>query len=50
MTAAVLAVGITVGVFVSLSVLLLIAEKYLANYGTCTVSINDGSTVFELEA
>ena len=49
MTAAVLAVGITVGVFVSLSVLLLIAEKYLANYGTCTVSINDGSTVFELE-
>lgn len=45
----VLAIGVTTAVFVSLSVLLLVAERYLANYGVCSISVNEGSTLFELE-
>ena len=44
-----LAVGVTTGVFIMLSVLLLIAEKYMAAYGECTLSVNKGSVVFELK-
>ena len=47
MVVTLLAVGITVGVFVGLSTILLIAEKYMANYGPCTISINAGEIVFE---
>lgn len=38
---------VTLGVFTSLTVLLLIAEKYLVNYGSCVISVNEGSVVFE---
>ena len=44
-----LALSVSTSVFVALSVALLVAERYLANYGTCTISVNDGSTVFELQ-
>lgn len=44
-----LSLGVTVGVFTALSVLLLVAEKNLANYGPCEISINDGEVVFERE-
>ena len=47
MITALTSLGITAGIFVSLAVILLIAEKRLADYGECTVSINDGSQVFE---
>ncbi len=49
MATTLMAVGVTTGVFVSLSVLLLIAERYLANYGPCTVSINEGAALFKLQ-
>ena len=49
MSVPILAVGVTAGVFVTLSVLLLVAEKYLANYGTCLISINDGSAEFKTQ-
>ncbi len=42
-----LAVSITTGLFLMLSVLLLMAERRLANYGVCQVSVNDGELVFE---
>ncbi|MBT3274811.1 MAG: 2Fe-2S iron-sulfur cluster binding domain-containing protein [Spirochaetales bacterium] len=41
--------GVTIGVFLALALVLIAAEKRLANYGECTVSINDGSQVFERE-
>lgn len=44
-----LALGVTTGVFISLSILLLVAERYMANYGTCVISVNEGSSVFELK-
>ena len=47
MVVALLSVSITVGVFVVLSAVLLVAERYLANYGPCTISVNDGEVVFE---
>ncbi|TFG65160.1 MAG: 2Fe-2S iron-sulfur cluster binding domain-containing protein [Spirochaetales bacterium] len=47
MVTAFLAVGVTTGVFLVLSVWLLISEKYLANYGSVKVDINQGSTIFE---
>ena len=49
MLVAVLAVGVTTGVFLALSLLLLVAEKYMANYGPCTISVNEGEVVFELQ-
>ncbi|HUV07831.1 MAG TPA: 2Fe-2S iron-sulfur cluster-binding protein, partial [Spirochaetia bacterium] len=49
MMTALLALGVTSGMFIGFAVLLLVAEKYLVNYGTCTISINEGSTVFELQ-
>jgi Na+-transporting NADH:ubiquinone oxidoreductase subunit F len=47
MAVIVIALGITVGIFLVLSLWLLISERYLANYGTCSVTVNDGSVVFE---
>jgi len=47
MVTALTSVGITAAVFISLSVLLIIAEKRLANYGNVTVNINDGAQMFE---
>ncbi len=44
---ALLAVGVTTGVFVGLTALLLVADKYLANYGTCNITVNEGACVFE---
>jgi Na+-transporting NADH:ubiquinone oxidoreductase subunit F len=42
-----MAIAVTVGIFIALSIWLLISEKYLANYGTCELSINEGAAVFE---
>ncbi len=47
MIAGALAVSVTTGVFVVLAVLLLVAQRYIATYGTCNVSINGGAKVFE---
>lgn len=47
MLPALLAIVITTSVFIGLSVLLLVAERYLVNYGVSNVSINQGSTIFE---
>ncbi len=47
MLPAILAVGVTTAVFIALAVFLLIAERYLVNYGVSNVSINEGSTIFE---
>jgi Na+-transporting NADH:ubiquinone oxidoreductase subunit F len=47
MVIGILAVAVTVGIFIGLAAGLIAAEKRLANYGTCTVSLNDGSVVFE---
>jgi Na+-transporting NADH:ubiquinone oxidoreductase subunit F len=35
-----IAAGVTCGVATALAVLLLIAERYLANYGQCTITVN----------
>jgi Na+-transporting NADH:ubiquinone oxidoreductase subunit F len=43
------AVAVTGGIFTVLAVWLLISERYLAHYGTCVISVNNGSTVFEHE-
>ncbi len=45
----ILAVGVTIGVFTLLSVLLVAAERRLADYGICKVSINEGSSVLEVQ-
>lgn len=42
-----LAVAVTVGIFIGLTAWLLVSERYLANYGTCVITVNEGSTVFE---
>ena len=47
MIVGVLAILVTVGIFIGLAAGLIVAEKRLANYGTCTVSLNEGSVVFE---
>lgn len=47
MVTGIMAVGVTTGVFLVLAVWLLISEKYLANYGSVKVDINQGSTIFE---
>jgi Na+-transporting NADH:ubiquinone oxidoreductase subunit F len=44
----ILAVAVMTGIFVALSVLLVVAARYLANYGTCTVIVNGGAAAFEL--
>jgi len=44
----VMALVVTTGVFVGLSVWFLIAERYLANYGKCTIKLNEGDKLFEL--
>ena len=43
------AVGVTVGVFMSLSVLLIVAERVLVNYGECTLMINEGECAFTVK-
>ena len=43
------AIGVTVGVFTGLSVLLILAERLLVNYGVCTLSVNDGECIFEVQ-
>ncbi|UCF96058.1 MAG: 2Fe-2S iron-sulfur cluster binding domain-containing protein [Spirochaetaceae bacterium] len=43
----VLALAVTAGIFLLLAVALLIAERYLVNYGSCLVRINEGSVEFE---
>ena len=43
------AVGVTVGIFTALSILLIVAERVLVNYGVCTLSVNEGECVFEVQ-
>ena len=43
----ILALLVTLGIFLGLTGGLILAEKRLVNYGTCTVSLNEGSVVFE---
>ncbi len=43
-----LAVAVLTGTFVLLSALLLVAERSLANYGECTVTVNGGAVAFTL--
>ena len=40
---------VIVGLFVCLAVVLMVAERYLVQYGKCKISINEGSTVFEVQ-
>jgi Na+-transporting NADH:ubiquinone oxidoreductase subunit F len=42
-----LSLAVTAGIFIFLAILLLIAERYLVNYGSCLVRINEGSVEFE---
>ena len=42
------AAGISCALAAGLSFLLVVAEKYLVNYGTCTVDINDGGRTIEI--
>jgi len=43
----VFAIGVTTGLFLLLAGILLVAERRLANYGNCRVTVNDGETEFE---
>lgn len=43
------AAGVASGLTVGLSALLLLAERYLVNYGTCRIDINHGSRELEVE-
>jgi Na+-transporting NADH:ubiquinone oxidoreductase subunit F len=43
-----IAIGITTGIFSILSLLLILAERYLAKYPVCIITINEGSTIFEV--
>ncbi|MEW5816022.1 MAG: 2Fe-2S iron-sulfur cluster binding domain-containing protein [Spirochaetota bacterium] len=43
-----LAIAVTIGIFGALTIMLLVAERYLANYGTCNITVNEGASVFEL--
>ncbi len=45
----IIAISIPTGIFVALTIVLIVAEKYLADYGECVVSINEGATVIETE-
>lgn len=47
MVTGLLALLVTTGIFLGLSVLLLVAERVLVTYGTCAIRVNDGSVVFE---
>ena len=47
MQTVIMALSVTTGIFVLLTIILLIAEKNLADYGICNISINEGATVFE---
>ncbi len=44
-----IAVGFVCGVSIVLAALLLLAERYLANYGVCAIDINDGDRTLEVE-
>ena len=41
--------GVFVAMMVAVTALLLLAERYLLNYGTCKVDINNGERVLEVE-
>ena len=42
-----IAAGISCALAAGLSFLLVVAEKYLINYGACTVDINDGGRTLD---
>ena len=37
------------GLTTALAALLLVAERYLVNYGTCRIDVNSGGRVLEVE-
>ena len=43
------AVGVSAAVCLALAALLLVAEKYLVNYGTCVIDINEGAKSLEVQ-
>ncbi len=48
-TLGLLSIGTTVGIFLILSIWLIISERFFVRYGNCKISINDGSVVLEEE-
>ena len=48
MSMIILSVAVMTGIFVALSLLLIVAGRYLADYGTCTIVVNAGAAAFEL--
>ncbi len=49
MTIYLLSLSVFTGVVVLLTIFLLLAEKFLADYGICEVSINAGERIFEIQ-
>lgn len=49
MISGLLAICVTTGLFLILTVILLIAERRLVNYGICQVSVNNGEQVLSLD-
>src|SRR4030042_5570450 len=48
MSTIILSVAVMTGIFIALTLLLIVAGKYLADYGTCTIVVNAGAAAFEL--
>src|SRR4030042_4652747 len=48
MSTIILSVAVMTGIFIPLPLLLSVAGKYLADYGTCTIVVNAGAAAFEL--
>lgn len=48
MMTVIIAISIPTGIFLALTILLIVAEKYLADYGECIISLNEGSKVFQI--
>jgi len=49
MISGLLAICVTTGLFLVMTVILLIAERRLVNYGICQLSVNNGEQVFSVE-
>lgn len=39
------AIAVTAGIFVGLTLLLLVSQRWLVNYGDCTINVNNGEKV-----
>jgi NADH:ubiquinone oxidoreductase subunit E/ferredoxin len=45
----IIAIGVTVGLFVGLTLFLLIAERFLVNYGPCAINVNQGEKIVQVQ-